>query len=333
MKKNIVLLFVFVLISAVTWFFYQKDRSQSMRSELTDFAVEDTASISKIFLSDKNNHTVLLERKPDNQWMVNGTYEAKKDVVKTLLETIHDVSVKSPVPKTMFQTTVKLMASNAVKVEIYQGKDKPSKIYYVGHPTQDHNGTFMLMEGSVHPFITHIEGFRGFLSTRYFTNEFDWRSTKIFQYDLGEIAKIRVENIQKPQESFEIHLGDRNAYKLFSYPTMNEVPFDTAKLLLYSALYKKVNFEYYEHYKSKQYQDSIRTTPALYTYAVTDVLGKTTSITSYLRPVDRTSTDYEGNAITHDVDRLYGYLNNKEMVMIQYYSFDPLSKGISYFKP
>ena len=48
MKKNLFLFLILLLLSGLTWFFYQKDRSKSMRGELTDFAVEDTASISKI---------------------------------------------------------------------------------------------------------------------------------------------------------------------------------------------------------------------------------------------------------------------------------------------
>lgn len=330
--KNIILLTLLLILSGLTYYLYKTNYGSTMKRELSDFAVEDTASINKIFLTDKNNRSSLLERR-GQVWFVNGKYEARQDVVKTLLETIRNVTVKAPVPRPAFKNIIKLLAGRAVKVEIYQGQETPSKVYYVGHPNQEQTGTYMLMEGSSVPFLTHIEGFRGFLSTRYFTNEMEWRSTKLFSYDLGDIASIRVENFKKPQSNFEIQIKNGHDYKLFSYPSYQEQSFDTAKLLLYTALYKKVHFEFFDYLKSKHDQDSIRThTPPEYRYTVTDIHGKTNTITTYLKSVQSTSTDYEGNPITHDIDRFYGYVNNDYMVIAQYFVFDPLTKGIQDFK-
>lgn len=330
MKKNILLFGILLVLTGLAWFLYSNKQDSTLHKRMSEFAVKDTAAITKIFLADKQNNTVLLERTSASTWLVNQKYPVRMDVLKTLLETMHDVSIKSPLPKTVFETTVKLMAANSIKVEIYQGEEKPVKVYYVGHPNQEHTGTYMLMDGAKSPFITHIEGFRGFLSTRFFTSEYDWRSTEIFKYDLGEIASVRVENFNKPTESFEIQLRDHQYY-LYSYPTMKPQAFDTAKVLLYTALYKKVHFEFFEHYQAQTFVDSIRNTPPLYRYTVHDVFGKSKSIITYLKPVKETSTDYEGNPITHDIDRLYGDLDGKEMVIIQYFTFDPLSKGLSDF--
>ena len=44
------------------------------------------------------------------------------------------------------------------------------------------------------------------------------------------------------------------------------------------------------------------------------------------KPVKKGSEDYDGNPIDCDLDRLYGYLNNKDFVVIQHVIFDPLEK-------
>jgi hypothetical protein len=66
------------------------------------------------------------------------------------------------------------MAAKSTKIEIYS-KGEKVKQYYVGHATQDNTGTYMLLtnpetdKNYEEPFITHIPGFEGFLSTRYLT--------------------------------------------------------------------------------------------------------------------------------------------------------------------
>ncbi len=327
MKKNILLLLLFIVLVGLAYFLINKNNSSTIKSQYSNFSVKDTASITKIFLADKQNRTVLLERTSGGKWTVNKKYNAKQDAVNLLLQTICDVSVKAPVTKSKFEGTVKLMSASSVKVEIYQGKDKPSKVYYVGHANQDHTGTYMLLENSTVPFLMHIEGFKGYLTPRYFTLESEWRSTEVFVYDLGEIANIRLEDYKNPKNSFEIQLRE-DKYHLFTYPEYKEVPFDTAKLLLYSALYKKIHFEYYANPILK---DSVLNTKPLFKYTVMDVLGRQNSIVTYLKPAEEGAKDYDGVPLLFDVDRMFALYNNQDFVIVQYYVFDPITKSIDYF--
>ena len=68
--------------------------------------------------------------------------------------------MRSPVPKAAFNNVIKQIATSGTKVEIYQGKDKPSKTYYIGGATLDHQGTYMILETegvkSSVPFIMYI---------------------------------------------------------------------------------------------------------------------------------------------------------------------------------
>ncbi len=332
MKKNLVRITLLIVLITISIWLYKSNSGSSLKRELSDFAVSDTAAVDKIFMADKFNKTILLERTPSG-WIVGGKYEAKPEAVQLLLATMKDLTVKTPVSKAMHNTIIKNLAGSGIKVEIYQGGKKPVKTYYVGSANQEHTGSYMLMEGSSVPFLMHIEGFKGFLTPRYFMTEADWKNTRVFTYDIGQIKSIRVENFKKPNTSFEIKINDKNKYQLFTYPALKEVPFDTANLLLYIAQYQKVYFEFFCNQYDSLKIDSLKKMPGLYRYTVEDIFGKKNTIISYVMPGTAGDVDFEGRPMPINLDRMYAILNNEQYVIIQYYVFDPLSKPIEYFYP
>lgn len=332
MKKNyLILVTVAVLAALAAYLFYNKGKS-TIRKELSDFAVEDTASVTKIFLVDNNKKSILLERVSGNKWTVNGKYDAREDAVNVLLATIKRVAVKTPVPKAAFENVVKQIAVKHVKIEIYQGEDEPSKSYYVGHTNPEHTGNYMLLENSSVPFLMHIEGFRGFLTPRYFTNENEWRSTAIFNYGYGEISSIKLEYPASMGKSFLITETGNNRYSLKSLEDNSEITYDTTALLKYVASYQKVHFEGFEETKPAQFIDSVIKTAPAHIFTVTDKTGSTKSLKTFLKPVAEGSTDIEGKPISHDLDRFYGLVDERDFVVLQYFVFDPLLKTADDFR-
>lgn len=329
-KKNIIAFIVLVILGAVTYYLIHSNDGSTMKGEYSDFAVKDTAAITKIFLADKRDNTVLLERQENNTWLLNGKHEAKKQSVEVLLETIRDLSVKSPVSKNAFNTIVKELAGKAVKVEIYQGSNEPVKVYYVGKGNAESTGSYMLLENSTVPFLMHIEGFMGYLTPRYFTRAADWRSTKLFRYDMGDIQEISVEDHQNPEESFTITV-DENKYNLYDLNKTQQIPFDTAELLLYIAKYKNINFEFFVADKEEKSHkvDSISNRPPEFTYSVKDVTGKAKTITTYKIKNKEEIRDFQGNLEEYNIDRMDAIIDNDSWVVVQYFVMDPISTGLS----
>ena len=62
MKKNKVLLIVLALMLAATGYFVYTYKGSTINKELSDFAVDDTASINKIFLADKDGKQITLTK-------------------------------------------------------------------------------------------------------------------------------------------------------------------------------------------------------------------------------------------------------------------------------
>ena len=74
MKSNRIILILFVVLAAVAGYFYYTKSSGTIKKELSDFAVADTASIDKIFMADREGHTATLIRKSPTEWTVNNKY-------------------------------------------------------------------------------------------------------------------------------------------------------------------------------------------------------------------------------------------------------------------
>ena len=60
--KNRILIAVIAILGILAGYLYLKDNTGTIKEELRNFAVEDTASITKIFLVDKAQKSVTLTR-------------------------------------------------------------------------------------------------------------------------------------------------------------------------------------------------------------------------------------------------------------------------------
>jgi hypothetical protein len=268
--KNKLLIGVFLVVAGIALFSIYNKKTSTIVGDLRDFAVSDTASIDKLFLVDREGNKSLLTRVSAGKWMVNNKYNARQESINNLLGTVKSLEVKSPVGKNLYNNTMKLMASKSVKVEIYQ-KGNLVKTYYVGHPTMDNLGTFMYIENSTVPYIMHIPGFNGFLSTRYLTNENEWRERFVFHFDSRTIVGINIVNSTKLDRSFSIARNLDSTYTLaYTQPTLKQVPYDIVKMRKYLDVFSNTNFERIDNRLGKVQADSILKTAPFASVSVTD---------------------------------------------------------------
>ncbi len=202
MKKTTYLLIVLSLI-IIAFLLYKKNNSGKKMSFSSDvFAVKDTKSVTKIFMVDKANNRLLLEKK-NGEWLVNNKFISRPSAIKTLLETISAVRIKYPVGKNKRKTIIKKLSASHVKISIFNDDEKIIS-YFVGGADASMTGTYMYLEDTKDPFVVHIPNFRGYLTPRYFTSEKDWKEKVIFKYSANEIKIVKVEYPLNKKESFEI---------------------------------------------------------------------------------------------------------------------------------
>ena len=303
------------------------------RSELRDFAVEDTASITKIFLADKNNKTITLVRK-DGFWTVNNVFAARKDLVDVLLKTICRLNVKAPVSKSTHNTIVKALATSSVKVEIYQ-KEKLVKTFYVGGATPDNLGTYMLLEGSAAPFIMDIPGFFGYLTSRFTTDLNDWRDHSVFRYNFADIENVEVKFPTAPTQSFRASNLSNNHFRLESLTDGKQIlHFDTIAVKEFLGSFKRLNFESFITDVSQKRRDSILNSTPIAIITVTDKTGTKNTAKFFYKPNFPKKQNQDGELFPYDPDRMYAFVNqDKDLVNAQYFVFDPVIKELASFLP
>jgi len=346
MKRNQLTIILVIVLAAVVVVLVMQNRGGTLRSEVGDFAIDDTASVTKIYMADMQGNEVLLKEERPGYWTLNDSMKARKEGVELLLSTMQKLAVKAPVSKATYNTVIKRLASTSVKVEIYQEvpwinllnlvklfpHEKRTMVYYVGSATPDNMGSFMLKEGSDTPFIVYIPGFKGYVSARYTAFVSDWRDHKIFAKRPAQISSIQVKFPQKPEESFHIKkYGDQEL--ILKQLSTGEAfdAFDTTRVIDFINAYRNIRFEASFEDISQQHQDSIRSQTPLHIIELTGTDGNTTKVITYRRGNIGQQEDLEGNLLSYDMDRLYAWLEDeKELVIVQYFVFDPITRPLTY---
>lgn len=305
-KKQLLYLALIILMAALIWFL--SSDSKSTISFENNFAISDTASVSKIFIADRNGTTITLNRNEKN-WVINNKYEVRKDAINTILTTINQIRIQKKVSKNAFDNVIKNLATTGVKIEIYTNQDTPDKTYTIGGSTSNHLGTYMFLAGSEIPFITHIPSFNGLLSPRYGIqgnklSEKDWRTTNIFSLKAEKIARVIVNHLQQPEKSFTLNTDSMTLFN----NSDNEVSLNQENALQFLNAFKLLNCESFKDKKEKiefatPLHELIVNNDTLRTYAIEGKFIK----------------DKEDN---FTVKRMYATLNNGELMLIQDYVFN-----------
>lgn len=331
--KNVLAILGLLALVALAYYVYQKKNGGTLDPALVEFAVPDTAAITKVFLADRRGNTITLDRQAVDRWQVNGKYKARQDAMITLLSTIMKVEVKMPVPKSAHNNIVRLLAGNSTKVEVYVG-NKLVKTYYVGDATKDHQGTYMAMDGADVPFVCHLPGFRGFLTPRYFTRINEWRDTELFRYPrIAEIAEVQVDFHQNPKNSYRVSRSAEGKYSVELTAQRFKLPMiDTTAVRRYLHQFSVMHYERVADYP-QNIVDSIAASPKFFTVKVRDIRGNTRSLETWRVKVPTGTLGIDDTPLEWDADRLNGRVdgNLNEMVLVQYFNTDRITVYPEYF--
>ena len=337
MNRRILLLLAVIVLGALAWWLSRNDAPTTLDRPLSDFAVPDTAGVTRIFIADtKGGGTVDLKRTA-NGWILNDLYEAKQLEVTLLLRTLKRIEVKSPVPKSLQPKTLRVMAAVAKKVEIYEGGDKPSKIWIVGHGTQDHFGTFMLLEKpgvgrSNAPFIMGMGGFTGILSTRFHTKADHFRSARFFGLkDMRDLASVSVLNPSAPANGYTIEQSADGRYSLKDHRGA-PAPFDT--ILVSGAVLplKETYFEAIERLP-KASRDSLLNSTPNHLLTITQRNGEVTKAKFWYRPYKGAEPPFGQPRPLYDPTYMDALVQDTLHVQMQRPAFERILQPIGSFRP
>ena len=349
MKKNKLIVVITVFLAAIAIFLLAQNHYSTLKENETNFSVSDTASVTKIFIADKNVNSVIIERTPKG-WVLNGKVNANDKLVNTLLATLKRMKVKSPVSLASHDNVVKRLSSIGKKVEIYQDvyridlfgmqlfkHEKLTKVFYVGDVTRDNLGTYMLIEGAERPYIIYLPGFRGFVSSRFSPLIDDWRSHVVFSKTLNNIKNLKVYFGENDSSGFNIEvidaMGNYKITRLLNGEMLKS--FDTLKVLNLMTSFADLRYESrLNNILPPQKIDSIINSPSKYEITLLDNFGETTYVKIFERHrLPESVTKVYDKLTPVDHDRMYGLINEgDDFVLMQYYVFDKVLYPIGYYE-
>ena len=336
MHANLRILYVLVALTTVTagvWWF-QGGKGELSDVAGTEFGVADTSLVDKIFIADMDGGQVTLTRPEQGRlWDLNGKYKAREDAVKLLLKTFRRASVQGPVADAAQPNVIRLLSARGKKVEIYQGGDRPVKTWYVGTATPSHTGTYMVLETpegrGAQPYVVHMEGFTGYLSTRFFTSEREWRHTGIFNYPDRSLAAIEFSATEEEGESYALRALESGKLVLSDLEG-NPLPYtDTTGVQDHFLRFKKVHLETYRSRLKPEVEDSLRNASAAFELTAVGRSGRRSHVDVHWKPRTGLDRNAEGEMMEHDGEQLYGVTDNGEVVLLQRFVFDPLIRPLS----
>lgn len=336
-RSSVVIIVILILLTGASVYVYRsKSKLSTVDEDARNFSYKDTAAITKIFIADKEGDKATLERTAKG-WIVNGKFHCRDEAILNLLEVIKHVEVKMPVQQKARESTIKFMASTAIKIEIYAGGDLVRQ-YYVGHETLDSEGSFMLLtdvstgKNYPDPYVCFIPGFTGFLQPRYIAKENEWRDRVVLNYIPPQIKQIKVQHYDAPADSsFTIELLNTTTFKLKNSKGQ-DLPFDEGMMKQYLSYYKDMSYEALITGLNKRLQDSLATQNPFTVISITTTDFKTSEYKFYRKQYLGDHGPETGIKYTFDPDRFYmRFDSNKEWALVQYFVFGKLLMSPKYF--
>jgi len=327
--KNILYLVAILCLGVVSYNLLNKETSIT-RTDRRDFAIADTSNVVKIILSSKMPETAIVERINENYWTINEDYKARKSSVFYLLKTLQRMEIAHPVPLTMRDNVLGNLAVRGIKVQVYL-KNGTEKTFYVGGENQELSATFMMLQGATDPYAVHIPGFKGYLSSRFFTAEYQWRDKTVMHFDNLDINTIsmRYYSPKMSEESFVLNRESENKFSLSNFTGTKQHELDPVKLQTYLGSFRKLNSEGF--ISGHLNVDSVLKVKPIFDLIVSNNKGEETQVTAYYKKA-KDGTHVDGDVTMRDPERMYARINQDDWVIIQLNSFGRVMKGLEDLK-
>jgi len=337
MGRTLIYIVLLAVLGIGVYFFVFKDKD-AFSGNTSNFKIEDTASIGKMFLADKAGNTILVER-TDKGWILNKQYPALPGSVEVILETLKRQTTSYPVPKSAYDNVIRELAGHGVKVEVYNKSGDKIRVFYVTGQVANANGSYMLMDGADQPYVVVIPGMDGYVASRYSTQMNDWRDRNVFDVPQEKLKQVKVEYPQEPLNNFTFVQEAPGKFKVIIDPSLKTGnPFNERRATVYSKYFANANSEGYIN--GTPGLDTL-VTPATKRVAldVTSTDNKTTHVDIYWMPINRRSKNMlspaPGVPPKYDADRFYAVVNgSKDTIVVQSITFEKMfRRGMEFYMP
>lgn len=334
MNRTFLYLIIFLVLGGATFWMLTKsseDEKTSLLGADRKFKVEQPEEIQKIFIADRKGNNTTLEREGDH-WIYNGKYKARPNVMENLLGAITRVEIKYQPPRQAVEHMISSLATEGIKVEIFNKKDEIIKSYYVGGATADERGTFMMMADAEQPYVANIPNWSGNIRFRYNLKGDDWRDVMVFDHKIENISKVEVEYPKQRNKSFVVSREDNefSVSPYFDITPKKNLPLPQGKVEQFLVNFEKVSSRGFDNRNPEK--DSISATIPFCRVSLEDNNGERTDLEMYPIQPDQQFDEKTGEPLpVGEVQNYYAVLNDEDFIVVSHLVMKKLLWAYEFF--
>ncbi len=325
MKKLLPYFIVLIVLGGALGYFLYTYAPSTLEKKESDFAVRDLKDVTRVLLTDEKGNKLELKKNDKETWIVNDGYEAGDEPLHLLFTALQKMTVRGPVPLNGIDNVLRELVKKHSRVEVFTSGDKPERVFYVGGPTLDDKGTYMIMEvdGKMakRPYITYIQGLNAYLTSRFNTDSMYWRTRWVYRNTSANIKSVAVEYKYDSTQSFYINKNVEGQFVVENYKHQIENQPKQTYIEQYLDFFGQVSVEAFKNnYAGK---DSVLQTEPFCVITLVDNEGATHRSVLYHAPItdaSRVLADEQGRPLKFDIEHFYAQYNNgRDFAIVQYY--------------
>ena len=337
MKKYLPWIIAIVALSAIVGYFVYQYAPSTIEKKQSDFSFKAIDKITKFRLSNEKGQRIVVVKNEKGEWLLNNKYPASDEALSLLFTALQRMNTVGPVAVNGTENAIRDMLQRHFKIEIYTSGKKAEKVFYIGGPTLDNKGTFMLMENNGTPapvpYITNIPGINAYLTARFDIDTLRWRSRWVFPYNVSQIERVDVLYPQDSTKSFSVKHIDKDSFSLISVNRNISNQPKQSYIQQYLDFYSSVSIEAFKN--SEPRKDSILRQKPFAIVKVQTTDHKTQEALVYNAPINdatRVLFDEYSRPQKYDVEYFFIEYNNKEdFALVQYYVWGKILRSYQDF--
>ena len=338
-KKIKQLIFVLIGVSGLVVLAYYVSTligsDKKSDTELISFAVEDTLSINKLIITDKDENQIKVIRNGSKWTQIDGS-KIKQEMVNNILYLIKNIEFKGYLPDASLKRFEEMMITQHIKLEIFTKKDGWVKTWYIG-PTSKDRGQIILLNSkkdgrSTRPVIMHDKTDP---NPRYFEPMFvvdrrEWKCSNIFSLQLNQIESVELNFFKNQDRNFKVINSKNDPFVEYKGSKLKT---DLKMIYKYLQLFKKVHFNEPNYVLNTSQSDSLKKTKPFAQLNLIEKSGKSTTLKMYKMPIKQNAAQINESmeVVEMNMDKFWCELNNGELVKCQFFSFNKILNGHVYF--
>src|SRR5258708_14821 len=178
-RKNIrLLLSLIAMILLIVVFFVLSNSKNNSSIDKAIFQIANLEKVERITIQSSKEKIEL--KFNGTKWLVNGTYEADRQMITVLFAALKQVEAKRKVASSIQDSVKTEINKNGIKVSCYEGEALAKEFWSEGNLLKSET-YFQLSDGI--PYVVTIPGYRVYVASVFEVPTNNWRDKRVFNFN------------------------------------------------------------------------------------------------------------------------------------------------------